>query len=396
MNYHSTTLLSAKAVPKRTPLTELSLRAAEPPQKGARTLWDGSLKHFGVRISQGGTKSFILLLASGRRQVIGQYPTLSLAQARTKAKLMLAERMLGKHTPRTVSWSIALEQFCDHCDQHNRSSTADEYRRVLYRHFPFGSTRLGDITRQDVAEKLERVKAPSMRSHAAVYIKIFFNWCIEEKGYLDTNPCVVSTPKKRKKAARILTDDELNAIWHTCSDESNTLSHHFRTIVKLLILTGQRRGEIAALHRSYFSHNQQTVCLPGELTKNHTEHTFPLGTLALPLLTSATPDPTSGLFFPARGKPDRPFNGWSKSKKLLDQLSGVTNWKLHNLRHTFKTNLSRMKVLPHISEMLLNHISARTDLEWTYDAHTYLSEMREAVANWDAHVQGLLTASQKE
>ena len=72
-------------MPQHAVLTELTLRAAKPPERGTITLWDGALRHFGARISQGGAKSFIVLVASGRRQAIGRYPTISLADARGKA-----------------------------------------------------------------------------------------------------------------------------------------------------------------------------------------------------------------------------------------------------------------------------------------------------------------------
>ncbi|MGZ3321857.1 MAG: Arm DNA-binding domain-containing protein, partial [Xanthobacteraceae bacterium] len=71
------------------------MKAAKPPERGTTTLWDGALKHFGVRISQGGAKSFIILVASGRREVIGRYPTISLADARAEGKRRLAEYALG-------------------------------------------------------------------------------------------------------------------------------------------------------------------------------------------------------------------------------------------------------------------------------------------------------------
>ena len=91
----------------------MTLKTAPLPERGTATLWDGSLKHFGVRISKGGAKSFIVLLGSGRRQAIGRYPALSLAKAREKAKIILAQRALGKHQPGAISWKKAIEQYLD-------------------------------------------------------------------------------------------------------------------------------------------------------------------------------------------------------------------------------------------------------------------------------------------
>jgi integrase len=154
------------------------------------------------------------------------------------------------------------------------------------------------------------------------------------------------------------------------------------------MLTGQRRGEIAALKGSYYSHNQQTICLPSELTKNHREHTLPLGELSRLILTTAT-EHTSAFIFSAKGKPDNSFNGWSKSKKALDKLANITPWTLHDLRRTFRTNLGRLKVRPDIAERLVNHISARTEMEETYDLHLYLDEMRDAMERWETFLTNL-------
>jgi hypothetical protein len=91
-------------VPQHQPLTDVVLRTAKPPETGTTTLWDGSVKHFGVRISAGGAKAFIVLLGSGRRQAIGWYPTITLAQARDKPKTILAERTLAELRPTSISW----------------------------------------------------------------------------------------------------------------------------------------------------------------------------------------------------------------------------------------------------------------------------------------------------
>ena len=127
----------------------------------------------------------------------------------------------------------------------------------------------------------------------------------------------------------------------------------FGIIVKVLILTGQRRGEIAALRPEFF---KDGICtLPGTLTKNRREHSFPVGALCGTVLASGQGRQPAALLFPARGEPERAFNGWSKSKRKLDQLSGVHDWTLHDLRRTFATNLAALAVPPHITERLLNH-----------------------------------------
>jgi integrase len=366
----------------------MTLKTAPLPERGTATLWDGTLKHFGVRISKGGAKSFIVLLGSGRRRAIGRYPALSLAKAREKAKILLAERALGKHGPSNISWKKALEKYLEAVKAKNRPHTHHEYSRTLKTYFPFGDTKLADITKQEISQKLARLKdTSSQQKHAAVYLKIFFNWAIAEE-YIETNALQSYKQGKASRRKRVLTDEELRAVWNASLD----IEGLFGIIVRLIILSGQRRGEIASLLRTYYSHNQQTVTLPGELTKNHMEHTFPVGPMASQLIMAQIGSPTrrgSNYLFPARTSIERPFNGWSKCKKELDKLAKIAPWTLHDLRRTFRTNLGRLKVRPDIAERLVNHASARTEMEETYDLYTYLPEMREAMEKWETFIQSV-------
>jgi integrase len=159
--------------------------------------------------------------------------------------------------------------------------------------------------------------------------------------------------------------------------------------VRLLILMGQRRGETAALQDLYYSDNQQTVTLPADVTKNGREHTFPVGPMAAEILArNVRKERPSSLLFQAVGS-DNPFSGWSKCKAELDKLAPIAPWTLHDLRRTFRTTLGQLKVRPDIAERLVNHVSARTDMEETYDLYTYLPEMREAMEKWEAFVQSV-------
>ena len=101
----------------------------------------------------------------------------------------------------------------------------------------------------------------------------------------------------------------------------------------------------------------------------------------------------SGILFPARGKASTPFNGWSKSKKALDKLCSIPHWTLHDLRRTFRTNLGRLGVAPHIAERLVNHISARSEMEIVYDQYKYLPEMRQAMETYEDWLRGILGLS---
>lgn len=243
----------------------------------------------------------------------------------------------------------------------------------------------GHLRKQDISAKLARLcDTPSQQKHAAVYLKTFFNWAVDQE-FLATNPLQSFKQGKAKRRKRILSDEELRAVWQA----SHRIGGLFGAIVKLLIVTGQRRGEIAGLLDTFFSHNQQTVSLPGSLTKNHLDHTFPVGRLAASLLLAqlhAEDRRGSAFLFPSRTSIDRPFNGWSKSKREVDKLANIAPWTLHDLRRTFRSGLGRLGVRPDIAERLVNHVSSRSEMEETCDLWSYLPEMREAMGRWESYL----------
>lgn len=419
-------------------LSDASVRSLPTPQKGQKTYWDDTLRGFGCRVSQGGSRSFVLQHGADRQLItIGKYhpDILTLSTARTEAKRILAERVLGKHRPSSVTFDEAKRLFLEACKRKNKPRTVYDYTRILNRHFAFGRKQLSDISPADIQRKLDRIQAPAELRYATVLAKTFFRWAYK-RAHIDQSPAERLDTRQSTTRSRVLSDTELQLIWRACeqttalpsvdvvreasSDVSCRLPAHFTTIVKLLILTGQRRGEIAALRSEYVSltstnnstnHNPHdavghspsvgalvssspplhtcTITLPSELTKNGREHTFPLGSIAFQLLNSAISSNARALF-PARGSDAKPFNGWSKSKAALDQLSGVTDWTLHDLRRTVATRMAELGVAPHVIERILNHVTGTmSPLSRVYNRASFLAEMRAAIELWEAHLSAL-------
>ena len=126
--------------------------------------------------------------------------------------------------------------------------------------------------------------------------------------------------------------------------------------------TGQRRGEIAALRRTWINTKDHTITLPTYITKTGFEHRFPYGPAAATVLKKidAASMDESDYLFPAsrghvRGKPTTTFNGWPKSKEAFDQACGVSGRTLHDVRRTVAAGLAALEVPPNIIERLLNH-----------------------------------------
>jgi integrase len=170
-------------------------------------------------------------------------------------------------------------------------------------------------------------------------------------------------------------------------------SGHYGTIIKLLILTGLRRGECAAIQSSWVQ--ADTLTIPKEAVKNGRELVLPLSPMTAALLQQALEEARSlktndPLLFPAANYPNQPFSGFSQSKKNLDKLLTISKFTHHDLRRTYRTNLGRLKVAPHISERLVNHASAQNEMEQIYDQYTYWDEKVEAVQKYNDWLSSLL------
>jgi integrase len=369
--------------------------------------WDTSFRSglFGCRVSPKGTKTFILKIDNGRRS-LGRYPLVKLSEARAEAKRLLAERTLRRVRPESVTYDTARRLFLDECRLKNKPRTAAEYERLLARLNFTGQ--LSRITPPEVARKLAAIESIAERSHIAVAGKILCNWAIK-RHYIDRNPFVGILVVKSTPRSRVLTDDELKSIWRACeqtgdADESNSKSEgnnapliissprlpaNFATIVKLLILTGQRRGEIAQLQTSWLDLENKTITIPASVAKNAREQTIPMCTLCQSILTTSQHRATTTYIFPARhsGTLPKPFNGWSKSKAALDKVSGVSGWTLHDLRRTVATRLAEMGVAPHVIERLLNHVSGQiSGVAAVYNRARYVDEMRQALELWEQKI----------
>lgn len=332
-------------------LTDLAIRKLPLPRRGQKIYFDEALPSFGIRCSQK-SKSFVVIYGHQRHlKTLGRFPAKSLSEARREAM-----HYLGRNRPRSVSMSYvgALNAFLEDAEAKNRPNTVREYRRYLNRLDFEGDVEA--ITRQHLRAHIE---AP----HALMAFKVFFNWCVRNE-FTDRNSLAGERPRYNAPKARVLTREELKAVW---SYEEPP----FSDIVRLLILMGQRRTETSLISADWI--DGDLITFPAEVTKNRREHTIPYGELSGSLL------------------PPRPFAGWSKAKAGMDRTVDIPPWTLHDLRRTFATMHAEIGTPIHVTERLLNHVSGTlSGVAAIYNRHTYLSEMRLAVANYEAHLQSLV------
>jgi integrase len=333
-----------------------------------------------------------------RRMTIGRYPDLSLADARSKAfeaKGMIASGLDPK-PGRPVAES-ADHRFVsvvgDFIKRHAKRKTRSwqQTEQILNREFVslLGKRSVDDIEKRDIARVLDGIVdrgSPSAANHAFRVVRKFFNWCVEQS-LIDVSPMTgLKPPARTVDRDRVLSDDEITRVWIACDE----ISYPYGTIVKLLLLTGQRRDEVVGMRRDELDLGNAHWTIAATRTKNGKPNEVPLSPQAVQFLHDA-PEWVSDFVFPARGRPERSFSGFSKSKKALDSASGVMDWRLHDLRRTLATGLARLGTDPHVVEHVLNHQTGTlSQVARIYNRHAYLPEKREALVKWADHIDALV------
>ena len=373
-------------------LTDLSIRKLQAPEHGQKSYFDDSLPGFGVRISQGGSKSFVVMYGEKRRlKTLGRYPALSLADARKEARRFQVEFDKvpeAEFAHQQISFNDAKELFLDACRQKNKERTVYDYDRLLSRNFSFGKRLVGEIVRAEIQKSLHDLRdRPSEQHHAFVAVKVFLNWAVREE-IITSNPLGnMRAPRRMVPRERYLADTELKSVY----SQATVHPWPFGPIMKLLILTGQRRGEIAALQWSWIDEESQIITLPSELTKNGRTHVFPYGKSAAETFEAI---PRMGEYvFPGRVKTARHFNGWGSCKAKFDTSIETTDpYTLHDLRRTFSSNMARLGTPIQVTEKILNHTSGTLGgVAGIYNRHTYIDEMRQAMETYDTYLANLIT-----
>lgn len=332
-------------------LTDLAIKKLkfESKQKIHR---DDTLPGFGVRVGKQ-SKTFVVMYGPKRRlKTLGRYPAVSLSGARSEAK-----RFLATQTDRRLSMTFleASEAYLEECRSRLRPATVRQYEYFLG--LPNFRCDVADVTRQMLLPYM-------IRPHATVSYKTFFNWCIKND-LANRNPLIGEKAQYNTPRSRVLSAEELKQVWAYERPP-------FSDIVKLLILTGQRRNEIALLEEDWIT---EVITIPATITKNKREHILPYGELTKRYLKPML------------------HNGWSKSKARLDKAVPIPHWTLHDLRRTFSTIHAEIGTPIHVTEKLLNHVSGtQSGVVGIYNRHTYIEEMTTAVETYEAHIAKLVAA----
>lgn len=365
---------------------------------------------FGVRVSPGGAKAFVLQYrfeGKNRLLTIGKYPNISLSNAHLKAaqardkisqgvdpgeeKIQRRNAYKGAHTVESLAHEY-IERWAK-----IRKKTWKEDERCLNREIipAIGNKKAQGVKRRDLILLVEDIRdgrrdkgepAPAMANRTLNVLTRLFNWALEVD-IIQTSPAVgLRLPAPKGKRDRYLTDDEIKNFWIKLDETA--LPEHVELAMRLILVTGQRRGEVAGAEWKELNANRWVI--PKDKTKSDRAHTVPLSPVALSILGQVKKlSPDSEYLFPAikgEGSMDpRLITRWCR--KIQDEL-GIEKFNPHDLRRTCATGLGALGVDRFTIGKILNH--SDSGVTGVYDVHEYFEQKKKALDKWARHLNNLI------
>lgn len=355
---------------------------------------DLTLPCFGIRVSASGAKRWFVM---GRindhplRHTIGTYPILSLADAREEARSVLRKMQLGiyekpKPEEKPVTLADVMVDFIEiYAKPKNRTWKAQQ--STLRKFHPIADKPIAEISRSDIVKALDLIAvsgAPAGANHAMAVIKKLFAWAAD-RGVIPVHPLAgMKAPARPRSRDRVLTDEEIVAFWRASAD----LGFPFGPAYHLLLLTGQRRGEVTGMRWSHINFDRGVWTIPASVAKNGRAHEVPLSTAAMAIIETIPRFEGSDYLFTTTGF--TPISGFGRTKDRLDLAMRTTDWWTHDLRRTAASGMARIGVAPHVIEKVLNHVTGQiSGVAAVYNRHGYQAEKRDALERWAEEVLSL-------
>jgi integrase len=380
-------------------LTDRFIRSVKPSDRQI-DIWDTTFTGFGLRISTGGKKSFQILYRHNRlqrRMVIGAYPVLSVAEARKRARSLLADVAKG-HDPAAERLAdrnaetfeeLAADYLKYHAKPKKRTWPEDERVIEVELRPAWRSRKAKDITRRDIRDLVQGIAdrgAGVMANRTLSLIRQIFNYGIEND-WMDVNPCQrIVKPGAERERARALTADEIRKVWTSLDKEPPDEA----AVLRLQLLTGQRIGEVRQIQVGDIDLERAWWTIPATRTKNNREHRVPLSTSAIHILKNHIAHSNRIWVFASPTLNARPLGYptiYYAIQRVIER-SGVKDWCSHDLRRTVATHLGESGVPRLVIGKILNHTD--TGVTRIYDRHTYDPDKKMALDAWARRLEGII------
>ena len=399
---------------KHVVLTDKGVKNAVPGAERIEQV-DAGLPGFYLIIHPSGRKSFAFryrtVNGSFKKWTIGYYPAMTLAEAHRLAREAIGDIARGGDPAAKKAASRAPEAGASTSDVPKtmgeliekfisarpaakgrpalRETTWAAYERY-FRNDVLPAWRgrdIASITAVDVEARLEAVAKdrPILANRMASVLSKLFKWAVKKR-FLASLP-VIEKPSPEKVRERVLSRSELKLVL----DAADKLPRTGKHIIHLLVLTLQRRNEIAHMRWSEVDLTEGILTLTGDRTKNRQGHRLPLGDDAMAILKDRAKDETASPYVFPRGR--NPFNSHARLKIAIDKLITEANngvpiphWQLHDLRRTGTTFMEELGVSLRVTENILNHAGSLDRTAKAYHKHKFENEMREAFAKWEQRI----------
>ncbi len=366
------------------------------PEEGRTEYVDGLCPGLHFRVSANKVRAFsVVFRLNGKltRRTIGRYPRVTLANARASALDVMRKAQEGvdarEHRSREESTLIYAELVEAYVQKHLKPN-ARSWKNVSNglnhsRMGRFAKKRVADIRRRDVIDLIDEIVGegkPQAAINQLRYLKMLFNWAAG-RDMIVNSPCDgVKPPGRTVERDRVLSDAEIAAVWLA----TLSLPEPFGSMYRMLMLTGQRRNEVAEMRWREVVDTVWTI--PRERVKKDRPHAVPLTKTALATLATLPRYGDDAFVFTTTGG-KRPSSNFNKTKQQLDRLSGTSGWTIHDLRRTVRSKLAELRVPEVVARKVLNHEAGKVDR--IYNRHEYLTEKREALVKWEKMLISLAT-----
>jgi integrase len=333
-----------------------------------------------------------------RKYTIGPYPAIDLKTARELGAKALRQVAEGRDPSREKALARSAEpdsveavvrQFIDlHCKRKNKARTIVATQQALERHVlsRWRTRPIKEITRRDVLDLIDGIvaKAPVSANRVLTILGTLFSFAMD-RDIIASSPCAgVKSPTEEQSRDRVLSAAELGNVWRA----AEKLGGPYGELVKLLVLTGARRDEVASMTWGEVDLDARLWKLPAARTKNGRPHEIHLSGPVLAILQSL---PRRGDTFVLTAAGAAPVSNFSKSKRALDALlPAMARWVLHDLRRSAATGMADLGVQPHVIEAVLNHVGGhKAGVAGVYNRANYVAEKGAALDAWGEHVAKL-------